>query len=308
MSTAKEAKPVVTLLALLQRGRKREVRRLVMDQNLQREIAAIFAEQGSLLLQPDRERIPFDAGYRPDDDEVFIIKNYKVPRELQDAIGNVQSVEKLVLTTSDPPPIKALVAVEQSTDHDKSPRIYFQHFTPSRVIHPRRSLFFSGGTFELSSNPGITLGSRMAAVHLDHDLVFADFRSVNAFLDLADYFKEASKEEIVSILTTSFATKEPQKIAGNTTQWARKRFAMLRESDVLTKFNPTQIATEARKCHVTIETKQVDGKDRIVYPDDVKAARKLLQFLNEELYRGPLSQQLYETNSKRAAEAVSPNP
>ena len=307
MSAAKEPKPVVTLLALLQRGRKREVRRLAMDQTLQREIAAIFAEQGSELILPERERILFDAGYRPDDDEVFIIKNYKIPRELAEAISNVQSTEKLALTTSDPPPIKALIAVEQTSDQDKSPKIYFQHFTPSRVIHPRRSLFFSGGTFELSSNPGITLGSKMAAVHLDHDLVFADFRSVNAFLDLADYFKEASKEEIANILTTSFATNEPQKIAGKATQWARKRFAMLRESEVLTKFKPAQITAEAKKCHVTIETKKVDGQDRIVYPDDVKAAKKLLQFLNEEIYRGPLSQQLYETNSKRAADAASPN-
>lgn len=300
--TNKDAKPVVTLLALLQRGRKREVRRLAMEQPLQNEVAGMFAEQARSLVDPGLERIPFDAGYKPDDDQVFIIKHFKMPRELLTAIGDVHGVEKLSLTSSDPPPIKALVAVEHPPEKDKAPTIYFQHFTPSRVIHPKRSLFFAGGTFSLSNSPGITLGSKLAAVHLDHDLVFSDFRSVNAFLDLADYFKEATKEEIAGILTSSFAVTDAQKIAGKASQWARKRFAMLRDSNVLTKFKPAQIMAEAKKFQVNVETKSVDGEDRVVYPDNPGEAKKLLQFLNEEIYRGPLSQQLYETNSKRAAE------
>jgi len=76
--TTKESKPVVTLLALLQRGRKREVRRLVMEQTLQREVAGMFAEQARSLIDPSLERIAFDAGYKPDDDQVFIIKHYKL--------------------------------------------------------------------------------------------------------------------------------------------------------------------------------------------------------------------------------------
>jgi len=44
------------------------------------------------------------------------------------------------------------------------------------------------------------------------------------------------------------------------------------------------------------------SQDKIVFPADKPAAKKLLQFLNEEIFRGPITETLYETNSKRQAD------
>jgi hypothetical protein len=38
---------------------------------------------------------------------------------------------------------------------------------------------------------------------------------------------------------------------------------------------------------------------RVVFPADKVAAKRLLLFLNEELFRGAISETLYETNSNR---------
>ena len=43
-------------------------------------------------------------------------------------------------------------------------------------------------------------------------------------------------------------------------------------------------------------------KGKIVFPADKSAARKLLQFLVEERFRGAMTETLYETNSKRKAD------
>lgn len=43
-------------------------------------------------------------------------------------------------------------------------------------------------------------------------------------------------------------------------------------------------------------------KGKIVFPSDKSSAKKLLQFLNEELFRGAITEVLYETNSKRQAD------
>ena len=41
---------------------------------------------------------------------------------------------------------------------------------------------------------------------------------------------------------------------------------------------------------------------KIVFPSDKSAVKKILQFLNEELFRGAITETLYETNSKRQAD------
>ncbi len=77
---------------------------------------------------------------------------------------------------------------------------------------------------------------------------------------------------------------------------------MLRDSRVLDAYAPTQIRSDAIG-YVDIETRGVNGEERIVFPANKTAAKRLLQFLNEELYRGPITERVYETNSKRAAGA-----
>lgn len=44
------------------------------------------------------------------------------------------------------------------------------------------------------------------------------------------------------------------------------------------------------------------GQDRIVFPAEKVPAKKLLQFLNEELFWGATTERLFETNSKRIAD------
>ena len=43
-------------------------------------------------------------------------------------------------------------------------------------------------------------------------------------------------------------------------------------------------------------------KGKIVFPEDRPSGKKLLQFLNEELFKGAITETLFETNSKREAD------
>jgi hypothetical protein len=53
---------------------------------------------------------------------------------------------------------------------------------------------------------------------------------------------------------------------------------------------------------VDIEIDSSTGEDRIIFPSEKAPAKKLLQFLNEEIYIGAITDTLYETNSKRTTE------
>ena len=72
---------------------------------------------------------------------------------------------------------------------------------------------------------------------------------------------------------------------------------MLKESGILDQYSVMEIQSRSSEHNVSINV--ANGK--IVFPADKAEAKKVLQFLNEELYRGPITETLYETNSKREA-------
>ena len=73
---------------------------------------------------------------------------------------------------------------------------------------------------------------------------------------------------------------------------------MLRHSGILDQYTAQEISD--RSAGHDLDITVVD--DRIVFPADQRQAKHLLQFLNEEIFRGPITSTLYETNSKRAAD------
>jgi hypothetical protein len=136
-------------------------------------------------------------------------------------------------------------------------------------------------------------------LHSDQKLLFHSFRTVNTFLPLADFYEEASEQQIREILEHKLlAAEDANALAVDSNQWFRKRFAMLRDSGVLDNFSARQIKARSTGYDVAIHI----SKGSIVFPADKAAAKKLLQFLNEELFRGAITKTLYETNSKREAD------
>jgi hypothetical protein len=81
-------------------------------------------------------------------------------------------------------------------------------------------------------------------------------------------------------------------------QWFRKRFALLDDSGILDKYSAKQIQARSKGYDVEVQI----SKGKIVFPAAKGPAKKLLQFLNEELFRGAITETLYETNSKREAD------
>ena len=73
---------------------------------------------------------------------------------------------------------------------------------------------------------------------------------------------------------------------------------MLRDSGLLDRYSARDIRAQARGYDIDILVRN----GRIVFPAAKAEAKRLLQFLNEELFRGAITATLYETNSKREAD------
>lgn len=284
------------LTAIAKTSRHLNLFRIPLHQRLQNTLADSWEQQYNTFIR-DIHEINFNAGYNPETHEKFSISNYQLPDWLRDR--NSQTILSLDPINSDErniDGIKSIVGFAQNENTDEI--ILFQNFTNSCVIRPGRFLFLEHGTYDTTQSPGLTLGVKLCALYIieERKLLFHNFRTVNTFLPLADYYEEASEQEIRDVLNHSiFAPEDTDALAVGANQWFRKRFAMLRDSRILDQYTTQEILDRSHGYDVNIQV----NEDRIIFPAEKGAAKRLLQFLNEEIYRGAITDRLYETNSKR---------
>ena len=288
------------LAAIVKQRSQTSLLQIPLHQVLQENLAKNWQTQYNKFVTGVYE-IEFDAGYKPEIHERFCLSSYKLPDWL--AKENSQTIRDLAAINSKEASIdfiKGIVAFVQN--YQAGELLLFQNFTRAQVIRPRRSLLLQEGTYKGIKHPGLTLAEKLSAIYrpTDYTLLFHNFRNVNTFLPLDDFYKEASEQEIREVLNHArLAPENPDALAADANQWFRKRFAMLKDSDVLDQFSASEIQSRAKGYNnVSIQI----SEDKIVFPANKFAAKKLLQFLNEEIFLGPITEILYETNSKREAD------
>ena len=287
------------LAAIAKQGAQFRLQRIPMHQALQQTLATTWGAQLDAFLDEAQE-VAFDAGYQPEEHERFALHNFVPPQwlagETSATIGNLDPINQDEVFIAS---IKGIAGFAR--DENGHELVLFQSFSRSHVIRPGTFLLLRDGTYETTERPGLTLDTKLAAVHFptEQKLLFRNFRTANAILPLGGFYEEASEQQIRELLAHDrLAPVNVEVIATDSNQWLRKRFAMLRDSGVLDRYSAKQIQVRSKGYDVEIRL----HKGKIVFPEDRPSAKKLLQFLNEELFRGAITETLYETNSKRAAD------
>lgn len=287
------------LAAIVKTGGELRLLRIPLHQELQTTLAERWGQQYSEFLN-DITEVQFDPGYNPEKHERFLLKEYDLPEWIRNESSlTIQNLDAISTNGHFIESIKGIVAFaryEQSKEV-----ILFQKFSRSHVIEPGSFLFLQNNSYETVQRPGLTLDDKLSALHFpaQRRLLFHNFRMTNSFLPLADFYKEASEQDIREVLGHArLAAENPDALAVGANQWFCKRFAILKDSKILDEYSAKQIKAHSKGYDIDIQLKG----NRIVFPADKAAAKRLLQFLNEELFRGPITETLYETNSKREAD------
>ena len=288
------------LVAYSESNQAHPLTQIPLTDTLQQALQAEWTRQLREFCHNVRE-VQFDAGYKPESDERFIISGFTLPEALNITRESVNTLENFQATEETLRQLTALIAFARSGNQEV---VMIQRFTSTHVIKPGRFLYMGPEHFESNNRPGLTLGNKPDAVFFPttQKLVFANFRNANGILSLADFYEEASEQDIREVLShDKLAAEDIDGLAVDASQWFRSRFSMLKDSGILDQYTPTQIRANATG-YLDIGITGTGTDEKIVFPADKTAAKRLLQFLNEELYKGPITDTLYETNSKRAAD------
>jgi hypothetical protein len=287
------------LAAIVKTGGEMRLLRIPLHQGLQATLAERWGEQYAEFLSNITE-VVFDAGYHSEKDERFRLNKYELPEWLRNESSlTIQNLDAISVNDDFINSIKSVVAFVRNEQGQEV--IFFQKFSRSHVIKPGSFLLLENDTYETVQRPGLTLDDKLSALYFpaEKKLLFHNFRTTNSFLPLADFYEEASEEDIREVLRhPCLAAENSDALAVGANQWFCKRFALLKDSKILNNYTAKQIKAHSKGYDVDVQLKG----NKIVFPADKAAAKRLLQFLNEELFRGPITETLYETNSKREAD------
>lgn len=273
--------------------------RIPMLQRLQTLLTNTWEKQLTAFCGQAQE-IPFNAGYQPEENELFALMDFDPPTWLSaecstnnGTLDPIDQAEETIAT------IKGIVAFARDESGDEL--VLFQNFSSSHVIRPGFHLLLKNDTYVTNERPGLTLDNKLSAVYLPskQKLLFHSFHIVNIFLPLGDYYQEATEQQIREVLAhPSLDPIDVDTLVAKPSEWVKKQFAIVRDTGVLDRYTSEQIKACSVGYDVDIEMQ--DG--RIIIPVDPQPLKKLLKFLNEDLFKGAITETLYETNSKREAD------
>lgn len=276
------------------------IRRIPLTAALNAELAQLFAEQQAALLN-DRQPIAFTGSYNVDEGEIFTIADYPLPPAIGQAIGNPLTCPVLNLNT-ETYRIKALFS---GTWTAANKTVNFQVFDAGKLLKRGFTLIGSGDTYKKLEEPGLMLQDKLTAHFHNGTLHFSSYHNTKRFLDLADYYREATDTDLDDFAATDlFAFEDEASFKEQADSIIRKKIALLQKNEVLKDLTVTDIQTVANNFnaelpeehHITI---MVNDDGRLVIPEDKKELKELIRFLDEDYVTAPLTKRKCLTNSKQ---------
>jgi hypothetical protein len=143
------------------------------------------------------------------------------------------------------------------------------------------------------------LDHQLAAMLEGGKLYFHSFSMARRVLELGDYFREATNDDLEQFTTQPCAAFEDREaFVAKADMWIRRKVALI-SADGILEMEPRVIRRAAKKLNVTVQLTKKDGQDAIVFPAAKKELKELLRFLDEDLYKGPITDRMLVSNSKR---------
>jgi hypothetical protein len=280
------------------------IRRIPLTAALNVELAQLFSEQQAALLG-DKQSIAFTGSYNVDEGEIFTIADYPLLPAIGQAISNPLTCQMLNLKT-ETHRIKALFCGHWTVS---SKVVNFQVFDTGKLLSNRWTLIgvpiHACDTYKRLEEPGLILQDKLTAHYHNGTLHFSSYHNTKRFLDLADYYREATDTDLDAFTDTElFAFEDATSFKSHADSIIRKKIALLQKNKVLENITVLDIQTVANnfnaelppEYHISI---MVNENGKLVIPVDKKQLKELIRFLDEDYVTAPLTKRKCLTNSKQ---------
>lgn len=275
------------------------IRRIPLTNDLSISIKDMFSHQLATLIE-NKQNIEFTGSYNVDLGEIFTIADYPLPENIPAALSNPLACPVLNLT-EETHQIKSLFTGVWAK-HDN--QVSFQVFDAGKLLSKGLTIIGSGNTFKKLEDPGLVLQDKLTAHYNNGTLYFASYHNTKRFLDLTNYYKEATDLDLDTFASsTLFEFENEALFKTNADSIIRKKVALLQKNNVLQNLSIEDIQTVANSLNQDLpeqyHIKISISNGKLVIPTDRKHIKDLLRFLDEDYVTAPLTKRKCLTNSKK---------
>ncbi len=284
--------------AIIQSESKTHFRHIILTSPLQLELSDIFQTQITNF-QNVTNSFEYDGRYKTEINESLYIDKFPLPAEIINLTRGQVTVPNLTKNELENSKIVSIFGIKIGKTGNYT--IGFQSLTSSNLIKPNRyNLTFSQNTFSRNNDPGITINENVVAVFHDNKLFFKSFSQARRVLDLTEYLKSASDNEIEDFLRENPVILENKdKFNEAKDEWIRKKIFLIHNDQVLQNTNINAYKKAARTMKLKMKTTMVGKIEKIILPSDKRELKLTLNLLDDDILDSIVTHKRYISNSKR---------
>ncbi len=276
------------LYALLKNG---QLRYIDLSEEIIEPTKELFVNAASELMNDETEEVEFDGRYviRENENEISFI-TMDLPEVFIDIPDNQQGLTTLDIDEDE---IQSIFWYEEGS-------YFFQMFSSGNLLENKYILRFfqEQHNFTRMTDKAFIINNKIQAIYKNGRLYFKSFTSASKIFDLSEYMVEATTADIEVFGNNDNITIDVDWLKSHANAKTRRLIKMISVSGTLDTFMGLSIRDRkalARSVNVEITIEN----NKLKLPNNVGKVNKILEFLNEDVYKGLISSNIFRTNSKR---------
>ena len=267
------------------------VKYISLQENLVDEIMNIFINGGTQLKPEGIEEDEFDGNIISRNGENIVYVNYALPEDFARIPDNQADMSEYNIVEDMP----------KSIFYYNEGKFYFQAFNKKNLLQRKMVLQFEhGNVFAKMNNNAFIVEDKVHAIFENGKLYFHSYSIANQIFSLIDFVTEATNTEIESFGDIDGINASTENIKHIANIKTRRLIKLLSNTDNIATFMRKTSRTRNSLLRKYGVNAQINDNNELVLPtNNVVELNRTLEFLNEDIFRGVITDSLYRSNSKK---------
>lgn len=252
---------------------------LKVDEDIIDELRELFSS--GITYYSNKERCSFTNLPSVNSDESLCIENYIIPKEVSSELAKGEGSQiEITANHFKEYDIKALFMYDYDLNLYSFKRITADNYFISNQL----LLFFTGKQYNKFDSNIISIPDETTAIYIDNTLLFDNYNSAKSILDLSEYYKQASEDDVNTLMSkTIFYNQTKAKKYLLERPSLSRLVAMIIDNKVLNKYTTEYIVELAQTHNIELEVDEKTQKIIIDWEDPQKL-KKTLRFLTQHTF------------------------
>ncbi len=271
------------------------VKYISLKEEIVDDVKNIFINGGNKLKPEGLEEDEFDGNIVSRNGENIVYVNYILPDDFQRIPDNQADMSDYDINRDIP----------KSIFYYDDGKFYFQAFNKKNMLQRKMVLQICGdNAYSKMNNSAFIVDDKVHAIYENGKLYFQSYTLANQIFSLIDFVTEATNGEIDSFGNITGISVNANVVKDIANVKTRRLVKLLSSTNNIATFIGKNAKTRTSLLRQYGIKAQINANNELELPtDNVADLNRALEFLNEDIFKGVITNSLYRSNSKKKDDA-----